>query len=201
MSDVPLVGIFVGGQGSRMGGVAKGLLKAPGSDVSLIQRLGIELANAVPNAERVLVGPADAYAALSWPIVADNPADIGPLGGLLGLLEHAQRGGHGRVLCVACDLPKLSRATISRLATESPEALALVVEQAGVKNPLIARYAVSPTLRAARKTLAAGKRSLQAVLDELGAGVTSVRVSAEEAMELDDWDTLSDVRRDGGSLG
>jgi molybdopterin-guanine dinucleotide biosynthesis protein A len=199
MSAPPLVGIFVGGQGSRMGGVAKGLLTAPGSDASLVQRLAIEIASALPHAERVLVGAAEAYAALGWRTVADSPPGIGPLGGLLGFLEHARARGASHVLCLACDLPKLSRTTVARLAHEAPEMSALVVEQAGIRNPLIARYAVENTELAAKRALAAGKRSLQAVLDELGARVATIGVSIAEAMELDDWDTLSDVQRGGGA--
>ena len=37
--SAPLVGIFVGGKGRRMGGVAKGLLTAPGGAETLVARL------------------------------------------------------------------------------------------------------------------------------------------------------------------
>ena len=81
-----LVGLFVGGRGERLGGVAKGLLKAPNAETTLIERALTELGAALPDAEVVLVGEAAAYASLGLRAIADAPAGVGPLGGLLGLL-------------------------------------------------------------------------------------------------------------------
>lgn len=191
--NAPLVvGIFVGGQGSRMGGVAKGLLRAPASELTLVERLSREVSAAATDAELVLVGDGPTYASLGMPVVADAPSGIGPLGGLLGLLEHAQARGAKQLLALACDLPRLDRALIERLLTEAPDVGALVVHHAGVRNPLIARYAVVTALHAARAVHESGKRSLQAVLDALNAAVLSIESDSNVA---DDWDTLSDVTR------
>jgi molybdenum cofactor guanylyltransferase len=193
-----VVGVFVGGHGSRMGGVVKGLLKAPGSDQSLIERLLEQLRSAVPGAEIVLVGNAEPYTSLGLLAVSDNPPGVGPLGGLLGLLAYAEQRGAQQALVLACDLPRLNDALIARLDHEGHGAGALVAEQAGVRNPLIARYAVRPALDAARRAFDAGARSLQAVLDRLEPGVVCLRVSESEASLLEDWDTLSELRRGGG---
>jgi len=194
-ASTPLVvGVFVGGQGSRMGGVAKGLLKAPNSDATLLERLLAELRIAVPEAEVVLVGDPRAYASLGLSAVSDEPPGIGPLGGLLGLLLHAQRRGAQAALAVACDLPRLSAPLLQRLAHESNEAGALVTTQAGVRNPLIARYAVALALPAARAVLAEGTRSLQAVLDRLGQSIVTLALTSAEEASLADWDTPEDVQ-------
>ncbi|HEY3668974.1 MAG TPA: NTP transferase domain-containing protein, partial [Polyangiaceae bacterium] len=66
MSEL-VIGIFVGGSGSRMGGVAKGLLRAPHSDQTLIQRLLAVCQRAAPEATLYLVGAAHEYAALELP--------------------------------------------------------------------------------------------------------------------------------------
>lgn len=190
-----LVGLFVGGRGSRMGGLAKGLLKAPDSEATLVERLLSELARAAPSAEVVLVGDATAYAVYGLRALADEPSGIGPLGGLLGLLLDAERQAVGQVLALACDLPKLDAALLTRLLHESTDANALVVEQDGVRNPLVARYSVAAALPAAREVMRAGKRSLQAVLDRLAGGVQALPVSASEAAKLDDWDSPEDVQR------
>ncbi len=194
-NDSLVVGLFVGGRGSRMGNMPKGNLRAPDSELSLVERLVSEVRAAVPEAELVLVGNADAYAALGLAVVDDSPANVGPLGGLAGLLKHAEGRGARWALALACDLPRLDRALIGRLAQESAEASVVVVEQQAVRNPLIARYAVSQTARAVARALTEGKRSMQAVLDLLEPGLASLTLSADEQQRLEDWDTPEDVQR------
>lgn len=188
-----LVGIFVGGRGSRMGGVAKGLLQAPDTPKTLLERLLDELANATPGAEIVLVGEADPYRSFGLASVADDPPHVGPLGGLLGLLGYASARGATLVLALACDLPRLSRHVLARLASEQPQAHALVATLEGVRNPLLARYRVQAALPQARRVLSEGTRSLQAVLDALAA--ETLVVDAAETATLGDWDTPEDIRR------
>lgn len=189
-----VVGIFVGGRGSRMGGVAKGLLKAPDSETTLIERLRAELGRALPDAELVLVGAAEPYASLGLSAVADDPPGVGPIGGLIGLLAHAEERGATHVLALACDLPRVAAPLLRRLASELPEKRALVIAQGEIKNPLLARYTVAEALAAARATLSAGKRSLQAVLERLGDGAVSMPLTPAEATTVGDWDTPEDMR-------
>jgi molybdopterin-guanine dinucleotide biosynthesis protein A len=193
MSDAPLVGLFVGGQGTRMGGVAKGLLRLA-SGQNVIERLLGELARALPNSERVLVGAATAYAALELEALADRPAGVGPIGGLAALLEHAAARGAGQALALACDLPRLDAGIIARLAAADAAASAVVICQGGVRNPLIARYAVEPSHAAVAAALGAGQRSLQAVLDRLQPPPTLLELAPADAALLDDWDAPSDMR-------
>lgn len=190
-----LVGLFVGGRGERMGGVAKGLLPAPAGGRSVLERTLSELTAVLPAAQVVLVGDAQSYAGFGLPVVADAPSGVGPLGGLLGLLEFAEQLGHERVLVLACDLPYVERGVLARLATESSTSSALVALAANVRNPLVARYTVPPTLLAARSVQSSGKRSLQAVLDALGPELQLLELDAAEAASLDDWDTPADIER------
>ena len=190
-----LVGIFVGGRGTRMGGVAKGLLKAPNSESTLLQRLRAQLATALPGAEIVLVGAADAYADVGLDTVNDEPPGVGPIGGLIGLLADAERRGATHVLALACDLPRIGAALLQRLAEEAPDKSAVVAAQGDIRNPLIARYAIAQALPAARAVLGSGKRSLQAVLDRLGDDLATLLLTPHEAATLDDWDTPDDMRR------
>lgn len=184
-----IVGIFVGGRGRRLGGVAKGLLRAPGSELTLLERLVRETRVALADVPIVLVGDAAAYAASGLPVVSDEPANIGPLGGLGGLLQHARDARC--VLALACDLAHLDAALIARLAREEPDAAALVAHQGGVRNPLIARYDVARALPEVRRVVGTGKRSLQAVLDGLDARLLSL--SEAETARLVDWDTPQDM--------
>lgn len=193
MSGAPLVGFFVGGQGTRMGGAAKGLLRL-GSGQSVIERLLGEVARALPDSERVLVGAATAYAELGLQALVDRPAGVGPIGGLAALLEHAAARGAGQAFALACDLPRLDAAVITRLAATDDAASAVVICQAGVRNPLIARYAVGPGRAALAEALGAGRRSLQAVLDCLRPPPSLLELPPADAALLDDWDTPSDLR-------
>jgi molybdopterin-guanine dinucleotide biosynthesis protein A len=188
-----VVGILVGGRGSRLGGVAKGLLTAPDSRSTLIERLLVELAAALPEAPIALLGQAEGYQALGLPALVDNPPGVGPLGGIVSLLEFAEQRGAPAALSLSCDLPRIERAVLSRLASEEPRAAALVTVQAGVRNPLVARYAVAPALPAARRALHSGSRSVQAVLDALGDGVATLRLTAAEEASLADWDVPEDL--------
>lgn len=190
-----LVGVLVGGRGRRLGGIAKGLLRAPTSPQSLVERACEELRAALPQAEIALVGEAAVYQHLHLPQIPDAPAGIGPLGGLLGLLQHAAREGFPQALALACDLPFVERRLLARLATEAPEAAALVTITDGIRNPLVARYSVSAALPAALHVLDSDKRSLQAVLDTLGSAVKELHLTRAEAATLVDWDTPADLER------
>ena len=176
-----------------MGGVAKGLLKDPESEMTLLERLLIELRLALPQASIVLVGDARAYVASGVPTLDDDPHGVGPLGGVTALLEFAKQRGARWALALTCDLPRIERTTLARLATEAPQASALVTKQAGVRNPLIARYAVSEALPAARSALSSGSHSVQGLLDRIGARVSTLALSPEEEASLADWDEPKDL--------
>ncbi|HLK45630.1 MAG TPA: NTP transferase domain-containing protein, partial [Acidimicrobiales bacterium] len=110
----PVAGIFVGGRALRMDGRPKGLLEAPDGG-TLVERSSNLLRNL--GAEIVLLGNADAYGAVGLPILADDPVDIGPLGGLVSLLRFA---GRRPALALACDMPYVSGRLLQRLLDAPP---------------------------------------------------------------------------------
>jgi molybdenum cofactor guanylyltransferase len=192
----PAVGVFVGGQGLRMGGVAKGLLLHEGRP--LIERvLGACRAAAAPSTlEHVyLVGHAQSYAATGVPSLPDAPAGVGPIGGLRALLLQARDAGLHAV-AVAVDLPYLGEHLVRRLCLEQPGALVLAPRQAGRWQPLFARYQPAAVLPVLDAVLADGQSALQAViggLERRGAGVGELALGPEEALELRDWDRPGDM--------
>jgi len=184
----PLVGIFVGGEGRRMGGVAKGMLHAPGSDETLVTRLERVAREALGEVDVVLVGRAEAYASVGLPSLADEPPGIGPLGGLVALLSEARRRQAPFALALACDLPFVSPDLVARLASFAPDATALAPRQAGRWMPLCARYGAGAE-RVARELAGEGQRSLQPVLER--SGTRELPLESDE--ELADWDEPGDL--------
>lgn len=214
------VGILVGGQGSRLGGAAKGLLRLP-NGTTLLDRLLAEVHAVVPSAPVYLVGNRAEYATLGptpeqspttgrLPVtaprraalihVADDPADVGPLGGLHALLQRAlAHQPCDEVLMLGCDLPYLSRAVITRLlAAPLTTAVAARTGTPPRWEPMLARYRVTEALPVVKEQLHAGALGLFALLNRLNA--TPLELSADEAAELRDWDTPDDVARGNGQL-
>lgn len=183
------LGIFVGGKSRRMGGRPKGLLLAPESGETLLERTA-GLARAL-GLRAVLVGDAGQYQGLVPELerVPDAPAGIGPLGGLSGLLQHA---ASGPVLAVACDMPFLTRALLTRFVSEQPSAEVLAARgSSGLWEPLCARYQaehVTPLLQAA---VADGVRSFQGLFARLAA--RELTLGEDEWAQLADWDAPSDL--------
>jgi molybdopterin-guanine dinucleotide biosynthesis protein A len=192
--SAPLVGIFVGGKGRRMGGAAKGLLIAPGGE-PLVLRMCRVAREALGSPQIVLVGPAADYAKLAFEHLVDEPAEIGPLGGLIALLGEAERRDAPAAYAFACDLPYLQAPLIVRLASHAPAAAAVAPRTQGRWEPFCARFAPGPALGSARIVLAGSGRSLHAVFDALGPLAVELAVSETERAELRDWDTAEDVAR------
>lgn len=170
-----------------MGGITKGLLPAPegGTLVERWARLFAGLAIPV-----VLVGAGDAYANAGLERIDDAVPGIGPLGGLVALLE---RAGSSDAIAVACDMPYVSPALLAKLARQPSDARALAPRQGTTWEPLFARFRAPDALGAAREHARRGPHSLQALLDALGAEV--LPLDPREHAELRDWDTPDDVKK------
>lgn len=172
-----------------MGGQPKGLLPAPDSGEPLVVRT-CRLVRAL-GFTPCLVGKAKAYRPLLPELlhVADSPPNIGPLGGLLGLLHSAESGA---VLALACDLPKLSEAVLARLASGDGVADVLAPRsETGLWEPLCTRYEAR-VARPLEFAIGAGVRSFQRLFEHLQ--VAELSLSEAERAALVDWDTPEDMK-------
>jgi len=183
------IGLFVGGRGRRMGGVAKGLLTHEGQ--SLVERLVTRCRSVAPGVPIFLVGDAAEYGTFGLENLADQPSGIGPLGGLHALLDSAGQAGDDAAVALACDLPYVTSDWLRRLFEESPEALALAPHAEARWYPLCARYSVG-ALNAVRATLDESRHSLQRVFAHLGDRAVAMSLSPTELTQLSDWDTPED---------
>lgn len=190
-----LVGIFVGGQSTRMLGQPKGLLTAPDSSLTLVERLTEVVRQALPDAALVFVGEHPAYARLGVPQIADAPYDAaGPLAGLAALCREATRLAKPEVLCLACDLPYLEAELLARLARYAPGHAAVAARVDDRWQPFFARYQVRQATPVVEALVVSARRGLYGVLDGLVA--RELPLSADEARQLRDWDTPADVTAD-----
>jgi len=194
----PLVGIFVGGRGSRMGGVDKGLLRAPDTGETLVERSCRICREALGDPEIVLVGDRGQYPTLGLRTLRDDPEGQGPLGGLRALLLEGQRLGRP-VIALACDLPYLTPELVRRLA-EAHEvnghvgAVAPRDTRTGLWEPIFARYSCLVCLPVVEALVSTKRRALQAIFDVLGETARELSLSDEERALLRDWDQPEDVR-------
>ena len=185
MQTAALLGVLAGGRGTRMGGRDKAALPAPGGAETLLARL-IRLGHGA-GLEVVVVGR---QAAAGVPWIGDDPAGVGPIGGLCALLAHA---GARPALALACDLPHATTALIERLARTPSDAPVLAPRdlETGKWQPLFARYDSPRVLPVLRRAIAAGTRSFQTFLR--GLEVQELVLDANERELLRDWDAPADI--------
>lgn len=187
----PVLGIFVGGSSSRMGGAPKGLLTVPGTDAAIVDHLA-NIGRAL-GLRVVLVGEARAYDghAQHAERIADAPVGVGPLGGLAALLEAA---GPSHAVALACDMPQVMQADVEALCAlpTGPVAYAARRNDSAPWEPFFARYDAPRARTHVRAALAAGDRSLQAALARMHPAVAPIRPAA-----LTDWDSPADRSRTG----
>lgn len=180
------VGILVGGEGSRLGGVAKGLLPTR-RDVPIIEQLVTEIGRASPHATVYLLGSRPEYAHFGLTQIEDTPSGIGPLGGLSALL----RTESDEVALLGCDMPYITAPLLRRLLS-APCATAVATKSGSHHfEPMFSRFNVRAALPVVEALIAQRRHSLQAVLVELAAEV--LQLTPEEAAQLRDWDTPEDV--------
>jgi len=177
-------GIFVGGRARRMGGVAKGLLTTPSGETLVARWQRLFGAHGMCC---VLVGQHEAYANLGIEWIADDPPDIGPLGGLAALIA---RAGNGRAFAVACDMPFVSLELLRKLASYPSPAPIIAPRRGQVWEPLFARYDAARVSEAVRSRALSADHSLQGLLE--AAGAEPLPLDAGGVDELYDWDRPED---------
>lgn len=182
--------ILVGGDGTRMGGADKGMLRARESDETLVERT-VRIANDAGFTRVILVGRADAYARLALETLDDRDGAEGPMAGLYALLDRES----APFVLVGCDMPSLLAPTLARLAEGSAThgVLAPRDEASGKWQPLFAWY--HPSRLAKARGDDRGERSFQRWLSREDVECAVFSLTDRESASLEDWDTPDDVSR------
>ena len=168
--------VLAGGQGSRMGGVDKGLQEFRGKPmvVHAIERLAPQVDEILINANR----NAEAYAGFGHRVIADEIEGFaGPLAGFERGLAHA-RGE--LVITVPCDSPYLPADLVARMraALEREDAQVAVAKTGDQAHPVfcLMRRDVHESLRG---FLASGERKIDRWFPRLRATMVSFDDEAE----------------------
>jgi len=154
--------IIGGGAATRFGGRDKSRLVIGGT--SIINRQAAQLQPLVQEIF-IVASQAERFADTPWRVVPDEFPGTGVIGGIATALGATRAD---RVLTVACDLPFLSAALLSRLLelAAEPGVDAAWVETADGPEPLIACYRTTSAGRI-RDAIAAGQLRAGALADRL----------------------------------
>ena len=184
--------LVAGGQATRLGGVAKGLLQIGGQAIAART---LRLFGEIFAASLVVANEPGPYAGLGAPVVADAVPGKGAPGGLHAALAAARTGW---VFTAGCDMPFLSRGPIEWLAARR-DAPAVAVIWRGRLEPLHAFWS-RDCLPVVERMIRAGDPSMWKIATACGARFVAEREWREvdpEGRALENANTPEDVARLG----
>lgn len=149
--------ILAGGQGKRMGGKDKGLVKFCRHSLiqSVIEKILPQVEHIMLNANRNTAE----YEAFGYPVISDAMNNFqGPLAGFMAAMQSATTN---YILCVPCDGPMLSDELVSRLSTHLVEEKADIAVAHDGKRMQPVYVLMSTHLKSSlEKYLLSGKRKI-----------------------------------------
>ncbi|MBC8022756.1 MAG: molybdenum cofactor guanylyltransferase MobA [Burkholderiales bacterium] len=186
--------VLAGGQGSRMGGVDKGLQEFRGKPMAahVIERLAPQVDEVLINANR----NADAYARFGHRVIADEIEGFaGPLAGFERGLAHASGD---LVVTVPCDSPFLPADLVARMreALDRDGAQLAVAKTGAQVHPVfcLMRRDVHASLR---RFLASGQRKIDRWYPELRATLVSFDDEADAFRNINTREELAGLEPRG----
>ncbi|MBI3725731.1 molybdenum cofactor guanylyltransferase [bacterium] len=196
-SETPVAGaVLAGGKSERLERRPKALLPV-GENGSPLVAAAVALLERLADPVLVSTGDAARFEFLGKRIVLDREPGLGPLGGILSVLE---ANPHERCLVVACDMPFLSLSLLKRLvalARENPSAGAVVPRTARGLHPLHAVYgkALLPLLRERARSRKLALHEALALGGALEVPESELRRFDPDLRSLENLNTRSDLAR------
>ena len=184
--------VLAGGQGSRMGGIDKGLREFRARPLvgHAIERLAPQVDELLINANRNV----DAYERFGYPVISDEIEGFaGPLAGFERALAHAKGE---LVVTVPCDSPFLPMDLVRRLgeALRSRDADLAVAKTGGQAHPVFSlmKRGVHASLR---DFLASGQRKIDRWYGALSVVEVAFDHEPEAFLNINTLDELSGLER------
>jgi molybdopterin-guanine dinucleotide biosynthesis protein A len=170
------------------------------------RRMGRDKATLVINGTRLAQRTGDLLQLVAGPVIevgpgytslphsSEDPPGSGPLAAIAaGAAELARLHYSGSVLVVATDLPRLTEAYLTILASHpvpSPDHSVVPRDEGGTPQPLCARYSAA-ALAVARTLVGDGQRSMKALLEAVP--ITWLDMPQLDTHVLNDIDTPEDL--------
>lgn len=183
--------VLCGGEGRRMGGADKPLLRLGDEPLvaHVLERMRQQVACTLISANRSL----DDYRRLGPPVITDDVAGLGPLGGLASVAPHVTTPW---LFCCPGDAPLLDDALIARLADTLGETDHAAYPHDGLRAQylfLLLRTASCHTLSG---YLAHGGRSVHGWLATIGARAVPMPQIAASFANVNSADALEKLKTD-----
>jgi molybdopterin-guanine dinucleotide biosynthesis protein A len=189
--------LVAGGMATRLGGVAKGLLRVDGEAIAA---RSLRLFREVFAAALVVANDPAPYAPLGAPVVPDLIPGKGAPGGLHAALSASRTEW---VFAAACDMPFLTRGAILFLADLRPGADAILVRAGGRLEPLHSFWS-RRCLPAIERLLRAGDPSFRELARAVNARIVEEpewRAADPDGRVLANANTPDDAARLGLTFG
>jgi molybdopterin-guanine dinucleotide biosynthesis protein A len=161
--------IIAGGQARRFDGRDKSRLLVEGRTIIVRQ---IEVLRTVASPVVIIANDPERYADVGLPVLADEVADLGAIGGIFTALGATDASS---VLTVACDLPFLEARLLTRLVERAADRDGAWVRTPRGVEPLLACYRAH-----ARPAVAAQIAARRLKAADLGTVLTMAEVGPEE---------------------
>jgi molybdenum cofactor guanylyltransferase len=184
--------ILCGGQGTRMGGVDKGLQNHQGLPLAMhaLLRLQAQVGTVIINANRN-IGAYESMGVPVWPDPIEGYA--GPLVGWLAGLEHTETPW---LLTVPCDSPKFPHDLATRLATAAEAEQADIAMAATLENGVQQRQPVFCLLKTTLiESLVAALHKGERKIDRWTAQHRCVEVVFEDSGAFFNANTLAELQQ------
>jgi molybdenum cofactor guanylyltransferase len=187
--------VLAGGQGRRMGGSDKGLLRFHGRPL-----VAYALDALVPFCDEVLISAnrnRESYEGFGYPVVADaNAAYEGPLAGLLSAMRQAR---NDYVLTLPCDSPLVASELLTRLHEALRSRYAEIATASdGNRTQAVFLLAERRLLSSLEEYLAGGGRKVETWLKRHKLAVVDCGDHPEWFENVNTSDELADLERSGG---
>lgn len=183
--------VLCGGEGRRAGGADKPLLPFDGRPLvaHVLERVTRQVAPVIISANRSL----PEYRRFGHPVITDDVAGCGPLGGLASVAPHVTTPW---LFCCPGDAPLLDEALVARLASALDETDHAAYPHDGDRAQYLFILVRTASCHTLARYLAGGGRSVRGWLETVGARAVPMPEIGSSFANVNSTDTLEKLKTD-----